>query len=340
MGGCSRPEVPLLLLLLIGIDGTLCRNIMSPWLDIDSKWPQVKKNFTKREATCPIDHHRVGDICCQLCPSGTKKTLDCTEDRGKPSCTNCTAGEEYTDRPHYYDKCLRCGLCDGEHGLEVRKNCTMAHNVVCGCAKHFFCNTPECKHCEPCTQCEHGVLEECTENRNAICQVQVWRRKHKANSHTSDRRNEEDIPLNHRATLWQRQNSNPGLPHSEASFSSTEPCCYSDIDLNKYIPKIAEKMELDQVKKFVRKVGLDEVKIDGVKHNYISDSEEQKFQLLRLWYENHGKKGAYAQLMSGLREIGLRVVAEELQEVIKTPPENEHENGNPNVLHNQGLASS
>ncbi|XP_072485085.1 tumor necrosis factor receptor superfamily member 6 isoform X4 [Notamacropus eugenii] len=311
MGGCSRPEVPLLLLLLIGIDGTLCRNIMSPWLDIDSKWPQVKKNFTKREATCPIDHHRVGDICCQLCPSGTKKTLDCTEDRGKPSCTNCTAGEEYTDRPHYYDKCLRCGLCDGEHGLEVRKNCTMAHNVVCGCAKHFFCNTPECKHCEPCTQCEHGVLEECTENRNAICQVQVWRRKHKANSHTSDRRNEEDIPLNHR-----------------------------DIDLNKYIPKIAEKMELDQVKKFVRKVGLDEVKIDGVKHNYISDSEEQKFQLLRLWYENHGKKGAYAQLMSGLREIGLRVVAEELQEVIKTPPENEHENGNPNVLHNQGLASS
>uniref|UniRef100_A0A4X2MDF5 Tumor necrosis factor receptor superfamily member 6 n=2 Tax=Vombatus ursinus TaxID=29139 RepID=A0A4X2MDF5_VOMUR len=335
MGGSSLLDLPLLLFIVISIDGALCRNTVSPWLGMDSKWPQVKKNFTKSEAMCPEGQHPVGDICCQLCPPGTKKAFDCVMDGGKPTCANCAPGEDYTDHPHYYDKCLRCGLCDGEHGLEVRKNCTTLQNVVCGCAKHFFCNSPECKHCEPCAQCEHGILEECTENRNAVCHVGVprnkwlylllllsilpiilliiycWRRKCKQNVYTWKVRNEEIIPLS-----------------------------YKDIDLSTHIPKIAEKMELDQVRRFVRKMGTTEVKIDQVKNDYSNDTEEQKIQLLKHWYESHGKKGAYGRLILGLRDIGLRVVAEKLQEVISAHPENQPENGNSSVLHIQGLDSS
>ncbi|XP_036592118.1 tumor necrosis factor receptor superfamily member 6 isoform X2 [Trichosurus vulpecula] len=311
MGGSSLLEVQLLLLILIGIDGALCRNIVSPWLGVDSKWPQVKKNFTKREVTCPKGQQRVEAMCCQLCPPGTKKTSNCKVDGGTPNCTTCTPGEDYMDHPHYYDKCLRCGLCDREHGLEVRKNCTILQNVVCGCAKNFFCNTPECKHCDPCAQCEHGVLEECTENRNTVCRVPGWRRKHQKDVYTLEQKNSENIPLS-----------------------------YADIDLSNFIPKIAEKMELDQVKKFVRKMGTTEVKIDQVKNDYNNDTGEQKFQLLKHWYESHGKKGAHRRLILGLRDIGLRVVAEELQDIIKTHPENEPENGNSSVLHSQSLASS
>ncbi|XP_068957860.1 tumor necrosis factor receptor superfamily member 6 isoform X2 [Petaurus breviceps papuanus] len=331
MGGHSLLEVPLLLLILIGIDGALCRKIISPLFGNDYKWPQVKKTFSKRETTCPKGHHPLGDICCQLCPPGTKKTVDCTANGGKPQCTNCTPGEDYVDHPHYRDKCLRCGLCDREHGLEVRKNCTTVQNVVCGCAKNFFCNTPECKHCEPCAQCEHGVLEECTESRNTVCQVQenkqwYWlllllpillmplgiiyclRRKRKGDVYILERRNSENIPLS-----------------------------YTDIDLSEYIPKIAEKMELDQVRKFVRKMGTTEVKIDQVKNDYNNDTEEQKIQLLKHWYESHGKRGAHRELIQGLWDIGLRVVAEKLQDVIKThSEENEHSNS----LHGQGLVSS
>ncbi|XP_020829255.2 tumor necrosis factor receptor superfamily member 6 [Phascolarctos cinereus] len=344
MGGSRLLDFQLLLLILIGIDGALCRNTTSPRLGTDSKWPQVKKNFTKREATCPKGQHPVGAICCQLCPPGTKKVLDCLVDGGKPNCTSCALGEEYMDHPHYYDKCLRCGLCDGEHGLEVRKNCTTLQNVVCGCAKHFFCNTPECKHCDPCAQCEHGFLEECTENRNAICHEEVpgnkwlyllllllilapilliiycWRRKFKGNGYSLEKGNEENIPLS-----------------------------YTDIDLSTHISKIAENMELDQVRKFVREMGTTEVKIDQVKNDYNNDTEEQKFQLLKHWYESHGKKGAHRRLILGLREMGLRVVAEKIQDVISTQPgndvinthpENQPENGNSSIPHNQGPASS
>ncbi|XP_074153206.1 tumor necrosis factor receptor superfamily member 6 isoform X2 [Sminthopsis crassicaudata] len=300
MSGRSLREPPLLLLLvLISIDGAFCRNIMSPWLGTDSKWPQVKKNFTKREVTCPKSQHPVGDICCQLCPPGTKKVSDCKEAGGQPQCTGCIPGEDYTDQPHYHNQCLRCGLCDKEHGSEIRKNCTTIHNVICGCPKNFFCNTPVCNLCFPCTQCAHGVLEECTEARDAICQAQDRKRKHQKDTDSSKPEYKEDIPLT-----------------------------YADIDLNKYIPQIAERMELDQVKRFVREMRISEIIIDRVKHDYANDADEQKIQLLKHWYQRHGKKGAYRQLLQGLQNIGLRGVGERLQEVINAHSENCPENGN------------
>ncbi|KAM9061068.1 tumor necrosis factor receptor superfamily member 6 isoform 2-T2 [Sarcophilus harrisii] len=299
---------------------------MSPWLGTDSKWPQVKKNFTKREVMCPQNQHPVGNICCQLCPPGTKKVSDCQVAGGHPQCTGCIPGKDYTDQPHYHNKCLRCGLCDKEHGLEIRENCTTIRDVICGCAKNFFCSTPVCKLCYPCTQCAHGVLEECTEGRDAICQAQenksfyllllipilaivfgiiwYWRRKHQKDIDNLKPEYKEDIPLT-----------------------------YADIDLSKYIPQIAERMELDQVKRFVREMRISEVIIDRVKHDYVNDTDEQKIQLLKHWYQKQGKKGAYRELLQGLKNIGLRGVGEKLQEVINAHSENHPENGNSSLPH-------
>ncbi|XP_051838624.1 LOW QUALITY PROTEIN: tumor necrosis factor receptor superfamily member 6 [Antechinus flavipes] len=334
MNGRSLLKVLLLGLVLISIDGVLCRKNTSPWRGTDSKRLQVEKNFTKREVTCPQNQHPVGNICCQLCPPGTRKVADCQEAGGQPQCTSCIPGEDYMDQPHYHNKCLRCSLCDKEHGLEIRENCTPDQDVICGCAKNFFCSTPECKICYPCTQCAHGVLKNCTESRDAICQVQennllyllfllllipavlgiiwYWIKRHGDNPDSlNPEYNTEDIPLT-----------------------------YTDIDLSKYISQIAERMELDQVKRFVREMRISEVIIDRVKHDYANDTDEQKIQLLKHWYQRQGKKGAYRQLLQGLKNIGLREVGERLQEVISAHSENHPENGNSSLPHSQGLTSN
>ncbi|XP_043837078.1 tumor necrosis factor receptor superfamily member 6 isoform X2 [Dromiciops gliroides] len=331
----SRRLLPVPLLLLVLIDGGLCRNTMSPLPGIDSKWSQIKKNFTKREATCPEGQHPVGDICCQLCPPGTEKTLDCKVNGGQPVCTNCTEGEDYMDHPHYLDKCIRCSICDNEHGLEVRKNCSILQNVVCGCAKNFFCNTPQCQHCEHCTSCEHGTLTECMENRNTVCKTKGWKRNHTDNA-TLEANHLENIPLSYPG--WKRNHTDNAT--LEANHLGNIPLSYPDIDLRDYIANIADEMELEQVRKFVRRKGIDNVTIDQVKHDYINDADEQKIQLLKKWYERHGKKGAYKQLILGLEEIGLRVVAERLQETISVGSQAELENGNSSVVYNQGMAST
>lgn len=78
-----------------------------------------------------------------------------------------------------------------------------------------------------------------------------------------------------------------------------------DVDLGKYITRIAEQMKITEVKDFVRKNGIEETKIDEIMHDNPKDTAEQKVQLLRNWYLYHGKKDAYCTLIQGLRkEIG------------------------------------
>lgn len=49
-------------------------------------------------------------------------------------------------------------------------------------------------------------------------------------------------------------------------------------------------MKITEVKEFVRKNGMEEAKIDDIMHDNLHETAEQKVQLLRKWYQSHGKK--------------------------------------------------
>ncbi|XP_032985579.1 tumor necrosis factor receptor superfamily member 6 isoform X2 [Rhinolophus ferrumequinum] len=258
---------------------------------------KLHKNITKRESECPKGQHLEGEFCCQPCPPGTRKATDCTTEGGKLVCEPCTEGEEYTDSEHYSSECRRCSHCDEGHGFEVEKNCTKTQNTQCRCKSNFFCDSPPCEHCNPCMRCEHGIIENCTPTTNTKCAV-VKRKCRKNGRRIFTPSNTEMVPMN--------------LP---------------DIDLSKYITNIAEQMTITQVREFVRKNGINEAKIDEIKNDNLQDTAEQKVQLLRNWFQLHGKKDAYDTLIKSLRRANLYALAEKIQDIVQNDI-SEHENTN------------
>uniref|UniRef100_G3UF22 Tumor necrosis factor receptor superfamily member 6 n=1 Tax=Loxodonta africana TaxID=9785 RepID=G3UF22_LOXAF len=228
---------------------------------------------------------------------GTWKTADCKDNEGHPSCTPCKEGQEYTEEKNYLDYCRRCDFCDEEHGLEVEKNCTRTQNTKCRCKANFFCNGSSCDLCEPCITCEHGIIEKCTPTSNTKCKKEKKRRREDKGARK----------LEH----WKRNNHN-----ADKMIMNPLPVLldlFSDVDLSKYITSIAELMTLNQVKEFVRKNGMKEPKMDEIKNNHPQDTAEQKVQLLRNWYQHHGKKGAYDALIKSLPKD----IAEKVQDMVQ-----------------------
>lgn len=87
-------------------------------------------------------------------------------------------------------------------------------------------------------------------------------------------------------------------------------------------------MKITEVREFVRKNGINEAKIDEIKNDNLQDTAEQKVQLLRNWYQLHGRKDAYYQLLRGLRKAHLCELAERIQEMIQKDSTSSLENGN------------
>ncbi|XP_006831501.1 PREDICTED: tumor necrosis factor receptor superfamily member 6 [Chrysochloris asiatica] len=255
----------------------------------------LRKNITKRDHICEKGQYHVAssNLCCQLCPPGKKKTNDCSVNGKLPNCSFCQEGEEYTEEANFLEKCRKCGICDKEHGLEVEQNCTKIQNTKCRCKANFFCDDNSCEHCYPCNVCEHGVIEKCTPTRNAKCK---------------------------------EKGSKPEALWLCSLLVLIIPAIIWDVDLSKYISHIADQMTINQVKEFVRKNGIHEARIDEIKNNHPQDTAEQKVQLLRAWYQLHGKKGAFSTLMKGLKKAHLCALAEKIQEIVEKDSISNNEN--------------
>uniref|UniRef100_G3UJI4 Tumor necrosis factor receptor superfamily member 6 n=1 Tax=Loxodonta africana TaxID=9785 RepID=G3UJI4_LOXAF len=241
---------------------------------------------------------------------GTWKTADCKDNEGHPSCTPCKEGQEYTEEKNYLDYCRRCDFCDEEHGLEVEKNCTRTQNTKCRCKANFFCNGSSCDLCEPCITCEHGIIEKCTPTSNTKC-------KGKSGSNLPWLLCLLLVSLPDRLlcpAVAMPCNSTGRVENTVTEETNFPRLFYfSDVDLSKYITSIAELMTLNQVKEFVRKNGMKEPKMDEIKNNHPQDTAEQKVQLLRNWYQHHGKKGAYDALIKSLPKD----IAEKVQDMVQ-----------------------
>ncbi|KAK1333643.1 hypothetical protein QTO34_006028 [Cnephaeus nilssonii] len=270
-------------------------------------------------------HSNTCSIFLSLVLAGERKKDDCKADGDKLVCEPCPEGKEYTDKEHYSPKCRRCGICDGEHGLEVEKNCTKTQNAKCRCKPNYFCNTPPCEHCDPCRTIHIsftlGVApapgsDSCT---NILAVTVVFPPR---------LRPESDRNFFHLLVVkrW-RQNNNrsyePTPPDTEIP-----PVIAPDVDLTDYISTIAELMTISEVRDFVRKNGLKEAKIDEIKNDNLQNTAEQKVQLLRNWYQVHGKKDAFATLITGLRKIQLCTHADKILDIVQKDIASKHENTN------------
>nr|XP_044998611.1 tumor necrosis factor receptor superfamily member 6 isoform X1 [Jaculus jaculus] len=281
----------------------------------------LKVTGPEAEAQCSDGLYRVGQFCCKPCQPGEHLHLDCPVNGGKAICKSCREGEEYTDRENYSAKCRRCGSCDGGHGLEVETSCTRTQNTKCRCKPNFYCNASVCEHCEPCTTCEYGIVEQCTPTSNTKCKTEtagptyqlLWLLSLLLVPVLS-------VPIFKR---WRNKNC-----HRDSTMLSSEnmPMNFSDVDLNKYIISIAEEMTINQATEFVRKNGISEAKIDEIKNDNFKNTAEQKVQLLRNWYQSHGKKDAYNTLIKGLRRACLYVLADKIQELVQRDTENSTSN--------------
>ncbi|XP_045424200.1 tumor necrosis factor receptor superfamily member 6 isoform X2 [Lemur catta] len=304
-------------LVLTCIAGLLSRSINAQVTEINSQELELRNN----------DAQYLSQSCQRPCLPGERKATEYTTDGHEPDCVPCQEGKEYTDREHCSSKCRRCSLCDEEHGLEVEMNCTRTQNTKCRCRSNFFCNIPGCEHCDPCIKCEHGVIEECTLTSNTKCKNEgsgsqwLWLLSLLLLL----------IPIMIGWKLkkyMKRNNEKHDCNESTAQNPETVPMNLSDVDLSDYIPNIAEIMTISQVKKFVRKNGVSEAKIDEIKNDNLQETAEQKVQLLRTWYQLHGKKNAYNTLITNLKKARLSSTAEKIQDMVSKDMANNQKNEN------------
>nr|XP_045217112.1 AMSH-like protease isoform X2 [Macaca fascicularis] len=296
---------PRLFSVLTSVVRLLSKCVNAQVTDISSKGFELRKIVTTIETQNLEGLHHEGQFCRNPCPPGERKARDCTVNEDEPDCVPCQEGKEYTDKGHFSSKCRRCRLCDEGHGLEVEINCTRTQNTKCRCKPNFFCNSAVCEHCDPCTKCKHGIIEECTLTSNTKCKEEVVIKK----------------------ACRKHRKENQG-PHESTTLNPETAINLSDVDLSKYITTIAGAMTLSQVKDFVRKNGVSEAKIDEIKNDNVQDTAEQKVQLLRNWYQLHGKKDACDTLIKGLKTADLCTLAEKIHAVILKDITSDTENSN------------
>ncbi|XP_024648186.2 tumor necrosis factor receptor superfamily member 6 isoform X2 [Macaca nemestrina] len=317
---------PRLFSVLTSVVRLLSKCVNAQVTDISSKGFELRKIVTTIETQNLEGLHHEGQFCRNPCPPGEKKARDCTVNEDEPDCVPCQEGKEYTDKGHFSSKCRRCRLCDEGHGLEVEINCTRTQNTKCRCKPNFFCNSAVCEHCDPCTKCKHGIIEECTLTSNTKCKEEDSR---------------SDLPwlclllllippivyVVIKKACRKHRKENQG-PHESTTLNPETAINLSDVDLSKYITTIAGAMTLSQVKDFVRKNGVSEAKIDEIKNDNVQDTAEQKVQLLRNWYQLHGKKDACDTLIKGLKTADLCTLAEKIHAVILKDITSDTENSN------------
>ncbi|KAJ7324174.1 hypothetical protein JRQ81_017194 [Phrynocephalus forsythii] len=259
-----------------------------------------------------------GVICCESCPPGyVAATIGCTKEDNKTRCKKCTQGEDYMDHYNYNTKCLRCSGCDGPHGMEVEENCTINQNTKCKCVTDHFCDSAPCRHCTPCDTCANGrVLEPCKETKNTQCEETGQTRQHTVIyviifivlgilvvSFLVWKK------LNNKQKTYVSADVNPGNERNQL--------IYPDIDLSPHLAAIAEEMNLDDVRRFVRKLRVSPSRIDAVRNDNQNNATEEKIKLLELWYQENGITGAYGTLITTLRKLHLRSTADRIEQTIQ-----------------------
>ncbi|XP_053365765.1 tumor necrosis factor receptor superfamily member 6 [Clarias gariepinus] len=275
----------------------------------------VRRNRMRRwrRETCSYGIYSTKELVCCLCGKGEHLIKDCTENKTKPECIQCTP-KSYADHPNNDDECQFCKNCPDKFHMEVEQICTPTSNTVCRCKEGSYCNDgDDCIVCHEWTTCEFGIKVEGNRTHDRQCYEEaqggsllaiilpiviiviaavivyfLWKKK----------------------MLCWREPPEPEI--------QDEPMDLLDPDLLASLPKIAEILGLKVVRSVVRRQGkLSPTRIDEITDEYPQDARERTYQLLKAWYEAHGKNGAYKALRENLIGINEKRKADDVRDLIK-----------------------
>uniref|UniRef100_A0A4W3HX13 Nerve growth factor receptor n=1 Tax=Callorhinchus milii TaxID=7868 RepID=A0A4W3HX13_CALMI len=115
---------------------------------------------------CPTKQYTAAGECCEACPPGEGMKVLCGEENTE--CEICL-DSEYALHYSSLFRDLFYHLCT----MTMNIPCMDSFDTVCSCMNGFYLNSSEDEKCLPCEICDNGsgVLEQCTETQNTICEV-------------------------------------------------------------------------------------------------------------------------------------------------------------------------
>ncbi|XP_064418805.1 tumor necrosis factor receptor superfamily member 6 isoform X3 [Latimeria chalumnae] len=230
------------------------------------------KRLAKREITCCTHETTTDNRCCKYCPKGHHINETC-------ECEPCDIGT-YLDERNCEEKCRRCDTCDLNEGLEEVTACNTIRNVVCQCKENFYCTNTmaeSCKECISCDKCKGSPHETiCT----SVCKLNGNNDTKGRNNQVIKRKSDPEVY--------------PMLP---------------DADLRPILQDIADELGINEIKSFVRRNSVNQPVIDRIREEHAA-VEEQRYQLMLAWYQQHGRTGAATVLISTLRKMNKNAAAD------------------------------
>ncbi|XP_072280995.1 tumor necrosis factor receptor superfamily member 6 [Pyxicephalus adspersus] len=276
----------------------------------DSSDEHVKKKddlfhrLFKRQQSCDKGEYHGEKHCCKLCGEGTHVESECTEPHGEPACRECTEGVDFMDKINGYPECQKCRHCDPGLGQKVLQICTASQNTVCECKEGFFCSDDSLagQSCSQCRHCTHK-LRLCTQN----CKLQIFKNNSTTKSNLGLHRNHliaailapiVGLILISVAIYFCIRRKNEicnQLAGYNTSFNQNPvlecPPNLENISLETHLYDIASILGQKSVLKLVTKT-LTAVEIEEIKTNYSNNAREEKYELLKKWYNVKGRQGA------------------------------------------------
>ncbi|XP_077310305.1 tumor necrosis factor receptor superfamily member 6 isoform X2 [Lithobates pipiens] len=277
--------------------------------DSSDKYVKEKHDLShrlfKRQVSCKEGEYFASEFCCKFCHKGTHATSDCTEPQGEPVCKECTEGVDFMDKENGYAECQRCRNCDKGAGQEQLHPCTITQNTVCKCIEGFFCSDENCNRCQKCKPCDHEIAEECTSTKDTVCKD------------FSNRTHAILWPvivvffivaiiifvvLRYRKKKWKTEIPEPSVPLIPIPPKPTCPPLLESIDLDSQLFEISGQMGQESVRKLVEKQ-LTPVDLEDIKKNNPYNAREEKCELLKKWYNHHGRQGAFKMLIQNCTNL-------------------------------------
>uniref|UniRef100_H3A9V5 Tumor necrosis factor receptor superfamily member 6 n=1 Tax=Latimeria chalumnae TaxID=7897 RepID=H3A9V5_LATCH len=264
------------------------------------------KRLAKREITCCTHETTTDNRCCKYCPKGHHINETC-------ECEPCDIGT-YLDERNCEEKCRRCDTCDLNEGLEEVTACNTIRNVVCQCKENFYCTNTMAESCKECISCDkHRVLcfEECRCNNDTkgkssstvyyqfIPQVKILTSVFYCNCSCSRCTKVQFVPKSHNIRVL----AFPMFLNNILCF-----LC-EDADLRPILQDIADELGINEIKSFVRRNSVNQPVIDRIREEHAA-VEEQRYQLMLAWYQQHGRTGAATVLISTLRKMNKNAAAD------------------------------
>ncbi|XP_043998288.1 tumor necrosis factor receptor superfamily member 14-like isoform X2 [Gambusia affinis] len=105
----------------------------------------LMRDFRVDSITCHLTEYKIGEECCDQCPSGHRVRIDCTQFKST-SCQRCSDGT-YMDLPNGLKRCNPCSTCDSGAGLKEKRQCGPSVDTVCEPMEGFYCTDFKSRGC-------------------------------------------------------------------------------------------------------------------------------------------------------------------------------------------------